>query len=310
MRKTTEDFIGTCQACFGEYKVNEKSHQVVFHGYQRPGDGYTIGRCSGTDHAPFEYDTALTVLIIGQHRDAAERQAIRTADLQDGKITKLTRRWTDFDRQTFKDIKKSEEVEPGHKHWDSVLRDEIAKAAGLVSYHTDVGLYLNKMVREWTRGQIVGIDVPATGKERALRKAYDPAEVKAQKARDAEKAKREAKPGKLKVIFYTPEPPLEKCDSDAEWRARYDRHMAEKAAFLLAIKTWVKANVEGKTIVREASNFDLPTAIRRNGRFEVVSAHLPWEYRDRIEALLPGADRFEDDKKKVSFTFVGQPKTG
>lgn len=308
-RKVTEDFIGTCQACFGEFKVNEGSHQIVLHGYKRPGHGYIVGNCAGTDHAPFEYDTALTVQIIASHRSAADTSRAYKEKLETGKVTKLIRYWQDYDRQTFRTIEKQEEVEPGHKHWDSTLRGAIGRAEANITYHTRVANFLQSKVDAWTRGQIVGIDVPATGKTRTFRKAYDPAEEDAANARAAEKAKRDAKPGKLKLIFYQPSEPRDPngySGNDRAWREWLDRKDAKEKAYAADIRQWAKANIEGKTMVRPAiGDYDLPRDVRGNGDFDVVIVHLPWEYRDEITTMFSTARLYENQPKSISYVLCG-----
>ena len=38
MRKQGEDHIGTCQVCFGKWKVDARHRRVALHGYTRPDD--------------------------------------------------------------------------------------------------------------------------------------------------------------------------------------------------------------------------------------------------------------------------------
>lgn len=75
-------YVGTCQACFGQYVVKQaKSGEsragsgdgferyramprgslvVVLHGYTRPGYGATVGECPGRGAEPFELSKDLT----------------------------------------------------------------------------------------------------------------------------------------------------------------------------------------------------------------------------------------------------------
>lgn len=46
------DTQGTCQVCFHTQKL--PSGLLAFHGFRRPGDGTTYGRCPGTGYPPFE----------------------------------------------------------------------------------------------------------------------------------------------------------------------------------------------------------------------------------------------------------------
>jgi hypothetical protein len=312
MRKVTEDFIGTCQACFGEYKVNETSKLIVFHGYQRPGNGYTVGECPGTAHAPFEYDTALTVRIIGQHRERVAYAKGHLDRLRNGLIKKLVRHWKVWDKAG-NSTDMSEEVVPGHKEWDKTLKGAIARTEGDEIYHTRVADYLQAMVDAWKRMPIVGIDVPATGKSRALRKAYDPAEADAAEARAAEQAKRDAKPGKLRVMFYREVAAklsyAEAGGTEDAWRKQYDLHEEAYAKWVATLKQWCKANFVGKTVVRTEYDFNLPRGIKKdrgqNGiDHEVATALLPWDYRDWIKDRFPDAILKVDAKKEVEYVVL------
>lgn len=44
--------IGTCGFCDRQQRVQQD--KLVLHGYQRPGTGYTVGRCPGAKNPPFE----------------------------------------------------------------------------------------------------------------------------------------------------------------------------------------------------------------------------------------------------------------
>lgn len=302
-RKVTEDFIGTCQCCFGEFKVNDL-RMIVLHGYQRPGHGYIIGNCRGVDYAPFEYDTTLTVIIINDHRVSANAAKGFLGRLKDGSIDKLTRRWQEYNRETRRYDDKSEIVEPGNEHWDWVLRREIANTESLVIYHTRVADFLQNKVDNWMRGQIIGIDVPATGLERALRKAYDPAEEDAAAARAAEKAKRDAKPGKLKVVFYKLKASLPDRDA-TNWHDAYCEREKDAKAWRDAFKVWAKTHTPGdKIMVREGYGSDIPRDKRVDGGwsdYDVAIVHLPWEHRDAILGLIPEAYVSVNNPKEVTY---------
>jgi hypothetical protein len=310
MRKVTEDFIGTCQACFGEFKVNETHKTIVLHGYERPGGGYVLGECPGTQYQPFEYDTKLTVHMIGQHRTQVEALRRRISALQSGGVTQLTRKYSVQDRESGRSITKSEEIVPGDVNWKRTKELEIANADNAAIYHMRVADHLQLMVDRWTRGSIVGIDVPATGKSRTLRKAYDPAEADAAAARAAVQAARDAKPGKLRVMFYREvtgkQSYAEAGGTEEAWREQYDRHEAAYAEWVATMKQWCKANFVGKTIVRTEYDFNLPRDIQRKRgeggvQQEVVTALLPWDYRDWIKDRFPNAVLRIDAKKEVEY---------
>jgi len=307
MRKTTEDFIGTCQACFGEFKVNEKSGRVVLHGYTRPGIGFVVGNCPGHDHAPFEYEFDLTVHIIFSHREAAKRSLWLRDELEAGEVVSLPYTTSKWDYDLRKSVDVTLVVVPGDDQWDFVLKSAIAKAESTRNYHTRVADYLQGMVDNWKRGVIVGIDVPATGKERALRKAYDPAEAELEEIRAAEKAARAAKDGKLRLVFYRPEIKIEPAHivGHDEWSRLYGAKEAKLREWREELKTWAKDTMPGKSIVREASDWDLPRDLRRdNQNAEVIVVSAPWASRDTIKHLFPGAVQFDSTAKKINYAIA------
>lgn len=311
-RKTTEDFIGTCQACFGEFKVSEKSKLVVLHGYKRPGYGSIKGSCEGVDHAPFEYDTKLTVKIIADHRDAAERAVAYLSGLRSGSVDKLFRIEMQYGPNHQRLGEKLIEYTPESTRWDYVLRSAISETESRIFHHTRYADFLQAKVDAWARGQIVGIDVPATGRVREYRKAFDPVEEKAMEERAAIKAARAAKPGKLSIIFYQPSearPGAYKEIGETEWRKWIDRKDAKEKAFAAEIKQWAKANIDGKTLVRpQIGDYDLPRDIRGTGNFDVVIVNLPWEYRDEITHMFSSASLYINEPKKVSYVLAGGPR--
>ena len=46
---------GTCPCCFANVKLRDGD--IVLHGYVRPGDGYTVGKCFGVRYEPYEVST-------------------------------------------------------------------------------------------------------------------------------------------------------------------------------------------------------------------------------------------------------------
>lgn len=307
MRKTTEDFIGTCQACFGEFKVNEKSSRVVLHGYRRPGYGSIVGNCVGHDHAAFEHDFELTVTIIGTHREAAALSLVWRDKLEAGEVTSLPYTTSKYDYDLRKSVDVHLTITPSDDPWDYVLKSAIGHAEASRYYHERVADYLKGMVDNWKRGVIVGIDVPATGKERALRKAYDPEAAELEEIRAAEKAARAAKDGKLRLVFYRPEIKVEPAHVVGydEWNLQYGIKQATLREWREGLKTWAKEALTGKSIVREASDWDLPRDMRLdNQNCEVVVVNAPWAARDTIKHLFPGAVKFDTTAKKINYAIA------
>lgn len=307
MRKVTEDYIGTCQACFGEFKVGPDK-LMVLHGYKRPGSGYAEGECVGTNELPFEYDHALTDQIIAAHRERVLRRQAYLAKLNGGEISILTRVYQVYDEGTFRHTTHQEQIGPDSKYWDRTLKIEIANVESEIRYVARLADYLQARVDAWQKLPIIGFELPFTGKERYLAKAYDPDEAEEQARKDAEKTARAAKPGKLKLIFYRPHAArpsylgLTTLAEDSARREFWEAKDQEKKAWIAEIKAWGKENFPGKLIVRDSYDSDLPRKIARNGDFEVVSVNLDWQYVDEIPSKVAGAEPYETANKQRSFT--------
>lgn len=63
----TREGTGTCGLCFRNIKI--PGGVLAFHGYRRPGTGYTEGQCDGTGRRPFE----VSVEVTRERRDNLER---------------------------------------------------------------------------------------------------------------------------------------------------------------------------------------------------------------------------------------------
>lgn len=303
MRKDVEDLIGTCQACFGEYKVDEARARLVLHGYRRPGHGFVVGSCLGVDAPPFEHEHALTDQVIASHRTAAAGRRDDLEKLRTGTTTRLTRRFAVHNPETRRDEPRTETVEPGHEHWERTLAVAIAQAEADARHHEAVAAFLQARVDAWTHGTIIGIDAPATGRMRELRDAYDPEQAEAAARRAEAKAARDAKPGKLLLLLYTPRPdrPDGEMDDDAR-RTWFTRREAARKEWSTRVRNWAKANLdEGRVVAREGYDFDLPRSIRERGSFDVVRVNADWRYRDEIETMLTDVLRHVDEPKSVAF---------
>jgi hypothetical protein len=69
-------FRGTCQVCGGVYSTGydrDNAEKLSFHGYQRPGWGYTIGQCWGHGHLPAELDITVAQRSVAQLTEQAAR---------------------------------------------------------------------------------------------------------------------------------------------------------------------------------------------------------------------------------------------
>lgn len=307
MRKMTEDFIGTCQWCFGEYKTN--GHKVmVLHGYQRPGHGSTVGRCMGVGHPPFEYAHDLTERRIALIAEDIRKQERALKAIDDGKITKVRNPNflpADDPRRRYRysgDID-SEYFEVGHKQFPHYLRVLRGNIEGELRYFRGVKTYLDEAVQNWTRRDIVGIDTPATGRERYIRDAYDP-DAEAQRQANAEaKAIRDAKPGKItvNVMARFPFPNRQASGlTDEEFRKAWAAFDEAEKAFKDKVKKWAKARFPGKTWVGDGDSYGAERAsglpdFGVNDRSVCVAFRAEWQYADEIMAMFPDAYRYDKD---------------
>jgi hypothetical protein len=307
-RMESEDFIGTCQWCLGEYKVNPR-RTMVLHGYTRPGNtGYTIGNCPGYDFAPFEYEHSKTDERIAQlkaHIASNERQ-VKMIDA--GKITKVrnpyfipandskrTDRWYRHDKSH--DI---EFLETGDRDFDRCLKSMKASIESSIRFDEGVLAYLVEAVNHWTKKGIVGLDSPATGKLRYLRGAYDPDKAKEAEEATARKKERDAKPGKITLTVYQALPDLPNSFANPgnptpeEWAERLNAMEAEddrQKQLRANLKNWVKENFPAeKYWAGDVYSGDITWRLRKDlqsKRVIAVAVKVDWKYRDNIEAMFP-----------------------
>lgn len=93
-QRVRDDFnVATCPACFGRFKLHGAGddERLVLHGYERPGDGYVLGRCFGVGLKPYELSVEGTVAFREYIAVQLDRARQRVANWRDGAITK----WTD-----------------------------------------------------------------------------------------------------------------------------------------------------------------------------------------------------------------------
>lgn len=313
MRKLTEDFIGTCQCCLGEYKVTSAA-VMTLHGYKRPGFGYTLGRCTGAGHDPFEYSCELTKKIILSMQDDADKMSKNLQSIDAGKIKKVPNPQfkPEGKRDRYYQEGTPEFFVPGDnlfEHRLSVLRVNIANELG---YLNDTIRHYQGRVDNWTRLGVIGIDSPATGKTRVMRDAYSAEDQEKRDALDAARAERDAKPGKLMIsIFAQFAYPTAigrdvSPEAEAAWRANMDKkHQAEKA-FKEAVKAVAKKRWPGKIWVGAGYGSDIEREFRRAGRpldetrrsTEVINIKPEWQYLDEILAAFPNAIKHEEKNGK------------
>jgi hypothetical protein len=322
-RKMTEDFIGTCQWCFGEYKVNGRG-DVVLHGYQRPGWGYTVGNCNGVGHQPFEYDHKLTEERIAQlHSDNARIQKQIEA-IDAGKVKKIANPSfiPDGDPRKERPAYSSETYHleyytPEHRSFDHYLRNMRDGLVRDIDFNNGIITFLDEQVKNWTKKPIVGLDTPATGRPRYLRDAYDPDKAKAAEETAARKAERDARPGKITVNVYAklPFPDRSLPYSDADWSEMIRKTYDNEAAFKAAIKAWAKNKFTGKLWVGDGDSWEVSRAsgLKDYGpgyKIECIAFRPEWSHVEDVMAMFPNAFRCDKDgaRDKVTMQAIGKGK--
>jgi hypothetical protein len=319
-RKLTEDFIGTCQYCLGEYKVNARK-QVVLHGYQRPGYGHIIGNCQGVGHAPFEYEKKLTEQRIVSMKDDIAKLDRQIKMIDSGKVDKVPNpsfvpekerqsRW--YRHSPEHDIT---HIGPDHQRFDQVLKLMRANLESEKSFIGKLVAFFEELVANWKPGQIVGIDSPATGKVREMRDAYNPDEEAKRAEARAAKAARDAKPGKITLSVWTrlPFPSRDDNLSNEEWTAAITAHYAAEKQFKEEIKAWAKAKFPGKVWVGDGDEYEVERASGIKQYFggektTCVAIRPDWQHLDAIMNMFPNAHRMDKDAVRDRATKQGVGK--
>lgn len=98
---------GTCQCCFGIYKVPRfpKTKNISLHGYERPGNGYIIGRCRGEGCLPYELSCERTRVFCAELVMRVSGLRAYLKQLQDGDIASLP---AEIDKTTIVQVKLGE----------------------------------------------------------------------------------------------------------------------------------------------------------------------------------------------------------
>lgn len=311
MRKLTEDFIGTCQWCLGEYKVNGRQ-KMTLHGYLRPGHGFVIGQCHGVGHAPFEYENELTHKFLSQMIEESAKldKMIKKIDGGLRKIANSSYREEGKRDRYYRDDT-PQFLFPGDRMFDHAVKVLRANLTAALNFNNKSITHYEEMLANWTRGKIVGIDSPATGKTRELRDGYSAEDAEKKADLTAKRAERDAKPGKLMIsVFalfaYPPRITDDSPESEALWKARYDKKAAAEKAFKDAVKAVAKKRYPGKIWVGAGYGGDIEHAYRRAGRpldaasssIEVTTFKPEWQYLDEVLAAFPHAVKSEEKNGK------------
>jgi hypothetical protein len=137
---------GTCPACFVLYKLRpggKEKLKVVLHGYNRPGYGYTVGSCPGTDFPPYEFSTEGTIAYKGRLERSQESEKRSLANMKSGKVTSFT--------QTDRYTKKETTHRKGEPEFERILEDRIFSTERTIKSLDDEIDFLGDKIRTWTR---------------------------------------------------------------------------------------------------------------------------------------------------------------
>lgn len=176
-RKVSEDHVGTCQWCFGEFKCTTKKI-LVYHGFKKPGDGYLYEECDGVHHAPYEYDSALTAQRLQWQEDYLKGREAHYTALEAGEFTTLKNPYYDIEmKQHRRDPKRFvapvEDHTEQHPDWQRTFDWHLDMAHKSVQNAIKGVAFFQDKVDNWSRQTIAGFDGPSTGTVRALKKAYE-----------------------------------------------------------------------------------------------------------------------------------------
>jgi cell division protein FtsB len=175
--QTVTRFVGICQICEGQFKLDAQA-LMVHHGYKRPGGGYIVGDCAAVGHPAYEQSCErLKLYIVGMRAALATAQARKCA-LESGEVSELTvesryRRGYAAETRTHK---------VGDVEWLRVLESAIGKQTQLVRWLTDDIKRCEARVAAWKAQPLRTVE-----ELRATERAS------AQEAQAAKLAKRQAK---------------------------------------------------------------------------------------------------------------------
>ncbi len=80
MKTAKTKYLGCCQICEGEFKI--QNGLTSTHGYTRPGHGYIVGLCGGAKELPYETSCELIKSYLVGLKAMLERTKERVVELQ------------------------------------------------------------------------------------------------------------------------------------------------------------------------------------------------------------------------------------
>ena len=294
-RVETENFVGTCQICHGEWKVAPVSEMVVLHGYLRPGNGAIHGECPGSNKQPFEHSKLLTLDWSNRLGEMRDRIASQVADVESGKCKTLPGQGGQAGGATATVC----HVEAG---WDEAAASWLRRAKQEIMILDQQSKFLQDRADAWEKGTIPGIDAPLSNIVRMLREPYSAkremekkegalrraeAVKKTEEAAAARKAAATAIPRRKPVLYV--KVGLVRFGQEGEVGENFeDRHQYDDNAPF----HWVDAInwIQGEfTNVREhrATDVDLRPMVGLSGRDCLYVAIIRKDEFARLEELVP-----------------------
>jgi len=176
--------LGTCAICTGTFKVHATRgrHELVTHGYQRPGHGYIVGLCFGAYKSPYELSSEACSLY--------KTQLVRERADREKRIAKLEARESDelWEPSSYRP-QKYERGTPGYER----VREQIIGSLKYEIRRIDEDQKrMTQLIASWTLKPLLEVDEEGRTPERKA----------AQETRKSERlAAREAKTEKA-IAFY------------------------------------------------------------------------------------------------------------
>lgn len=87
---------GTCQCCFGAFKLPRGKGKLSHHGYKRPGYGYDVGYCMGEGQLPYEKSCEVTRALMHRVSNYLEHRREYLSKLESGTVERLIVSMTDY----------------------------------------------------------------------------------------------------------------------------------------------------------------------------------------------------------------------
>lgn len=114
---------GICQGCGGSVAVDGETTSL--HGYERPGDGYVVGRCHGARRPAANFDLTLAKsLIAAMQKLAADCRAMAEKDKQE--IAALQAALPEYHEETTRELWRTERQKISER--EGLMRDRLYMA--------------------------------------------------------------------------------------------------------------------------------------------------------------------------------------